>query len=90
MKSLIPSLRIAAISLLVSLIIGIIGYFALGSISIDTNITNAVRYQTYILMIGALLGALVIQLIHAYQSRPAEVVSLYMKDLENEDYWWEK
>jgi len=81
MKSIVPSLRIAALSLLVSLIIGIIGYFALGSISIDTSTTDAVRYQTYILMIGALLGALIIQLIHAYQSRPAEVVSLFIGNL---------
>lgn len=79
MKSLLPSLRIIGLSLVVSLIIGSIGYFILGSI--DTSTTNTVRYQSYILMVGALLGALVIQLIHAYQNRSTEVVSLFIGNL---------
>jgi len=80
MKSLLPSLRIIGLSFAVSLVIGIIGYFILGAMD-TTTITNDVRHQTYVLMIGALLGALVIQLIHAYKNRPTEVVSLFIGNL---------
>ena len=79
MKSVLPSLRIIGISLTVSFIIGAIGDFVLGSI--NTDIENSSRYQTYILMIGALLGALAVQIIHAYQNRPTEVVSLFIGNL---------
>ncbi len=79
MKSLLPSLRIIGISLAISLIIGTIGYFILGSI--NTGIESTARYQTYILMVGALLGALVIQIIHIYQNRSTEVVSLFIGNL---------
>lgn len=79
MKSLLPSLRIVAFSLIISLTIGIIGYFVLASI--ETSIINTARDQTYVLIIGALLGSIVMQLIHAYQNRPEEVVSLFIGNL---------
>jgi len=79
MKSLHPSLRIIALSIAISLLVGLIGYFILGSI--DTSITDVTRYQTYILMAGALFGALIIQIINAYQNKPAEVVSLFIGNL---------
>ena len=79
MKSLLPTLRIIGISLAVSLLTGLIGYFILGSISV--NIADATRYQTYVLMAGALFGAIIVQLIHLYQNRPAEVVSLFIGNL---------
>lgn len=79
MKSLLPSLRIIGFSLAISLAIGIIGYFLLGSI--NSSITDAVRYQTYILMAGALFGAIIMQVIHEIQNRPAEVVSLFIGNL---------
>ena len=79
MKSLLPSLRIIGLSLAVSFVIGTIGYFVLGSI--DTTTYNTARHLTYILMAGTLLGAVVIQLIHAYQNRSTEVVSLFIGNL---------
>ncbi len=79
MKSLLPALRIIGISFVISLIIGIIGYFILGAMNV--SIENATRYQTYILMAGALLGALIVQIIHAYQNRSTEVVSLFIGNL---------
>jgi len=83
MKSLLPSLRISGISLVISIIIGLIGYFILDSINTSTenSIKNTVRYQTYILMAGALLGTLVIQIIHAFKTRSTEVVSLFIGNL---------
>lgn len=79
MKSFLPSLRIIGLSLVISFVIGTIGYFILGSI--NSNIADATRFQTYVLMMGALLGALVVQLIHAYQNRSMEVVSLFIGNL---------
>ena len=79
MKSLLPALRILGLSFVVSFAIGIIGYFVFGSI--DTAMYNTARHLTYVLMIGALIGALVILLIQAYQNRSTEVVSLFIGNL---------
>lgn len=79
MKSFLPSLRIIGLSLVISFVIGTIGYFILGSI--NSSIADATRFQTYVLMMGALLGALVVQLIHTYQNRSMEVVSLFIGNL---------
>lgn len=79
MKSLVPSLRIIGVSLAISIIIGTPGYFILASM--NTSIESAARYQTYILMAGALLGALTIQIIHMFKNRPTEVVSLFIGNL---------
>jgi len=79
MKSLLPALRILGLSFVVSFAIGIIGYFVFDSI--DTATYNTARHLTYVLMIGALIGALVILLIQAYQNRSTEVVSLFIGNL---------
>lgn len=79
MKSLLPSLRIIGLALVVSLITGIAGYFILGSI--NSSIEDATRYQTYILMIGALIGAIIMQVINSFQNRPTEIVSLFIGNL---------
>jgi len=79
MKSLLPSARTILIAIAISIVIGIIGFFVLGAI--ETTIANATRYQTYILMAGALFGALIAQIVNAYQNRPAEVVSLFIGNL---------
>ncbi|VAW92244.1 hypothetical protein MNBD_GAMMA23-283 [hydrothermal vent metagenome] len=79
MKSLLPSLRVIGVSLAISIIIGTLGYFVLGAM--NTSIENAARYQTYILMAGALLGALTVQIIHIFNNRPTEVVSLFIGNL---------
>jgi len=79
MKSLLPSLRIIGISLTLSMIIGSIGYLVLDSM--NAGIENAVRYQSYILMMGALLGSLAVQLIHAFKNQSAQVVSLFIGNL---------
>jgi len=83
MKALLPSLRILGISVLVSFIIGSIGYFVLGSMfaANQTTIENAARYQTYILMTGALFSALIVQAIQTFQNRSTEVVSIFIGNL---------
>jgi len=79
MNSLLPSLRIIGISIITSFIIGTLGYFVLGSVNI--SIENAARYQTYILMAGALLGTLAIQMFHSFKNRSTEVISLFIGNL---------
>jgi len=79
MKFLLPSLRILGTASVLTLIIGVAGYFIINSLNPDS--IESTRLQTYILMIGALIGAISIQLINAFINRPAEVVSLFIGNL---------
>jgi len=79
MKSLLPSLKIIGTAILVSLAIGIPGYFVLNSINF--TISDAIRYQTYILMTGTLLGALIILVINQYKNRSSDIVSIFIGNL---------
>lgn len=78
MKLLVTSLKIIGIAAFVSLIIGLVGYFILDSMNMSSVDP---RHQTYILISGALLGALTVLLWHRYQNRPVEVVSLFIGNL---------
>ncbi len=78
MKLLVTSLKLIGTAAIVSLVIGLLGYLVLDSISVPGG---DVRQQTYILMTGTLLGALVILLWHSYKNRPVEVVSLFIGNL---------
>ena len=79
MKLLQTSLRIIGLASIISLLTGAAGYFLLAVI--NDSYSDATRSQTVILMAGAFLGATIAQLIHAYQNRPAEVVSLFIGNL---------
>ena len=78
MKLLVTLLKLIGTAAIVSLVIGLSGYLVLDSISVSGG---DVRQQTYILMTGSLLGALVILLWHSYKNRPVEVVSLFIGNL---------
>ena len=79
MKSLLPSLRSLSIALVLSIMVGIIGYIIFNALNLGTS--ENLRFHTYVLMIGTLIGAISVQIISAFNDRPAEVVSLFIGNL---------